>query len=212
MASSQKTEVLIGYSDTALYIGVIAHDDNPAGIIVTDSRRDSSLNDTDAFIVIIDGLLDRQNGFMFGTNAAGIEYDAQITKEGSGDFGSGGGAIYVGRDGDGSFLTPEDDDYNRSYAIDGAWGIGDSVLLKVWAAKSAKTSIPRSASSPEAITARSVAAYCDAFAPTIFGACWSYDRISPTRAIGSPMASRRAVSCTSTITLNSAPAQNSTPA
>ena len=84
--ASQKTEVFVGYSDTALYIGVIAHDDNPSGIIVTDSRRDSSLDDTDAFLVIIDGLLDRQNGFMFGTNAASVEYDAQVTKEGSGTF------------------------------------------------------------------------------------------------------------------------------
>jgi len=97
--SSQKTEVFIGYSNTSLYIGVIAHDDDPAGIIVTDSRRDSSLDDTDAFLVIIDGLLDRQNGFMFGTNAAGIEYDAQITKEGSGgNFGSGGGAFNLNWD------------------------------------------------------------------------------------------------------------------
>ena len=96
--SSQKTEVFIGYSDTALYIGVVAHDDDPSGIIVTDSRRDSSLDDTDAFLVIIDGMLDRQNGFMFGTNAAGIEYDAQITKEGSGDFGSGGGAFNLNWD------------------------------------------------------------------------------------------------------------------
>ncbi len=96
--SSQKTEVFIGYSDTALYIGVIAHDDDPSGIIVTDSRRDSSLNDTDSFRVIIDGLLDRQNGFIFGTNAAGIEYDAQITKEGGGDFGSGGGAFNLNWD------------------------------------------------------------------------------------------------------------------
>lgn len=88
--ASQKTEVFVGYSDHALYIGVIAYDDNPSGIIVSDSRRDSSLNDTDAFLVIIDGLLDRQNGFMFGTNAAGIEYDAQVTKGGSGDLGSTG--------------------------------------------------------------------------------------------------------------------------
>jgi hypothetical protein len=46
------------------------------------------------------------------------------------------GAIYVGRDGDGSFLTPESDDYNRSYAVDGTWGIGDNVLVRAWAAKS----------------------------------------------------------------------------
>ncbi len=97
--ASQKTEVYIGYSDTSLFIGVVAYDDNPAGIIVTDSRRDSDLEDTDAVLVIIDGLLDRQNGFIFGTNAAGIEYDAQITKEGSGDFGSGGGAFNLNWDG-----------------------------------------------------------------------------------------------------------------
>ena len=97
-SASQKTEVFIGYSDTSLFIGVVAFDDNPAGIIVTDSRRDSSLEDTDAFLVVIDGLLDRQNGFMFGTNAAGIEYDAQITKEGTGDFGSGGGAFNLNWD------------------------------------------------------------------------------------------------------------------
>ena len=96
--SSQKTEVFIGYSDTALYIGVIAYDDNPSGIIVNDSRRDSSLDNTDAFLVIIDGLLDRQNGFIFGTNAASIEYDAQVTKEGSEDYNAAGGTFNLNWD------------------------------------------------------------------------------------------------------------------
>ena len=63
--SSQKTEVFIGYSEDALYIGVVAYDDNPEAIIFADSRRDSPLVDTDSFQVIIDGLLDRQNGFIF---------------------------------------------------------------------------------------------------------------------------------------------------
>ena len=97
--ATQKTEVFVGFTDDALYIGVIAHDDNPAGIIVTDSRRDSSLEDTDAFLVIIDGLLDRQNGYVFGTNAAGIEYDGQVVKEGSGDFLAGGGGFNLNWDG-----------------------------------------------------------------------------------------------------------------
>ena len=82
--ATQRTEVYVGYTDEALYIGLIAYAD-PATIIVSDSRRDSSLDDTDAFLVIIDGLLDRQNGFVFGTNAAGIEYDGQVTREGAGD-------------------------------------------------------------------------------------------------------------------------------
>ncbi len=98
--ATQKTEVFVGYTDTALYIGVIARDDNPEDIIVSDSRRDSSLSDTDAFLVVIDGLLDRQNGYVFGTNAAGMEYDGQVTREGSGDnFGSGGGGFNLNWDG-----------------------------------------------------------------------------------------------------------------
>ena len=100
LPSTQRTQVFVGYTDTALHIGVVAYDDDPNGIIVSDSRRDSSLNDTDAFLVVIDGLLDRQNGYVFGTNAAGIEYDGQVTKEGAGDdFGSGGGAFNLNWDG-----------------------------------------------------------------------------------------------------------------
>lgn len=79
--STQKTEVYIGFRDSALYIGMVAYDDKPDGIIVTDGRRDSNLNDGDSFRVIIDGLLDRQNGLVFGTNPVGMEYDAQVVKE-----------------------------------------------------------------------------------------------------------------------------------
>ena len=90
--ASQKTEVFVGYSANTLYIGVMAYDDNPEAILVTDSRRDSSLDDTDSFRVIIDGLLDRQNGYVFGTNPSGMEFDAQVINEGgSGGFGGRGG-------------------------------------------------------------------------------------------------------------------------
>ena len=90
-AATQKTEVFIGFLDESLYIGVVAYDDNPDNIIVTDGRRDSSLNESDSFRVIIDGLLDRQNGYIFGTNPVSMEYDAQVIKEAAaGAFGSDG--------------------------------------------------------------------------------------------------------------------------
>jgi len=91
--ASQRTEVFVGFTEQALYIGAILHDDNPEGIIVSDSRRDAELEETDAFQVIMDTYLDRQNGFVFGTNPAGIEYDGQVTKEGQQSFGSGGGGF-----------------------------------------------------------------------------------------------------------------------
>ena len=90
--ATQRTEVFVGFTEDKLYIGVMAYDDNPGAILVTDSRRDSALDDTDSFQVIIDGLLDRQNGYVFGTNPAGIEYDAQVINEGGqGGFGGRGG-------------------------------------------------------------------------------------------------------------------------
>jgi len=90
-AATQKTEVYIGFLGENLYIGMVAYDDNPEGIIVTDGRRDSSLDETDSFRVIIDGMLDRQNGYIFGTNPVGMEYDAQVIKEAyAGAFGSEG--------------------------------------------------------------------------------------------------------------------------
>jgi len=100
LPATQKTEVFIGYTDTALYIGVIAYEEDPSRIVVSDSRRDSTLDDGASFRVIIDGLLDRQNGYLFGTNPAGVEYDAQVIKEGSaGQFGSGGGGFNLNWDG-----------------------------------------------------------------------------------------------------------------
>lgn len=98
--ATQRTDVFVGYTDTAIYIGFIAYDEKPETIIVADSRRDSSLDQTDSFQVVIDGLLDRQNAYLFGTNPAGVEYDAQIVKEGStGNFGSGGGGFNLNWDG-----------------------------------------------------------------------------------------------------------------
>jgi hypothetical protein len=91
--ASKKTEVFVGFTNSSLWVGIVAYDDSPDTIIVAESRRDSSLDDTDSFRLIIDGQLDRQNGFLFGTNPAGMQYDAQVTKEGtSASFsGSGGG-------------------------------------------------------------------------------------------------------------------------
>jgi len=96
--ATQRTEVFLGYTDDTFYVGVICYDEDPERIIVTDSRRDSSLAETDSFQLVIDGLYDRQNGLVFGTNPAGIEYDAQVTKEGSGGFGSGIGRFNLNWD------------------------------------------------------------------------------------------------------------------
>ncbi len=82
--ASERTEVRIGYTGTTLYVGVVCYDSEPGSLVVSDSRRDSSLDSADSFQMIVDTFRDRQNGFVFGTNPAGIEYDAQVSNQGEG--------------------------------------------------------------------------------------------------------------------------------
>jgi hypothetical protein len=96
--ASQRTEVFVGFTETTMHVGVVAYDDEPTEVLGTDMRRDSSLDDTDAFLFIVDGLLDRQNGYVFGTSPAGVQFDGQVTKEESGRFTSGGGGFNLNWD------------------------------------------------------------------------------------------------------------------
>jgi len=80
--ASERTEVRVAFTSSGLYVAVVCHDRDPAGIIVSDSRRDASLDDTDSVRLVLDTFLDRENGFVFGTNPAGIEYDAQLVRQG----------------------------------------------------------------------------------------------------------------------------------
>jgi hypothetical protein len=89
--SSEETEVFVVYTADTLYVGVVCHDRNPKGIVVADSRRDSSLAETDAFQIVFDTYNDSQSGFLFGTNPVGLQYDGQVTKDGEVDVGATGG-------------------------------------------------------------------------------------------------------------------------
>ena len=126
-ASSERTEVRIVYTDDTLYFGVVCYTRNPGTIIVADSRRDSQMNDTDSFQIILDTFLDQQNGFVFGTNPAGVEYDGQVTNEGqgSGRMGGGGGGGRQQRGSGGGF--------NLNW--DGAWQVTARVTEIGWTAE-----------------------------------------------------------------------------
>jgi len=91
-AASEATEVRIVFDDQTLYVGVICYDSEPEEVFASDSRRDASLDETDSFQFILDTFRDRQNGLVFGTNPAGVEYDGQLTRRGAGSGLESGGA------------------------------------------------------------------------------------------------------------------------
>ena len=97
--ASEETEVRVGFTADTLYIAVVCLDREPDRIIVSDSRRDASLDETDSIQIVLDTFLDGQTGFVFGTNPAGIEYDGQVVNQGEGGFSSGGGGFNLNWDG-----------------------------------------------------------------------------------------------------------------
>jgi hypothetical protein len=82
LPGSENTEVRLLYDDDAIYVGVTLHDRDPSLIVTTDTRRDAELSEMDSFQMIFDTFYDRQNGFVFGTNVAGVQYDAQVRDQG----------------------------------------------------------------------------------------------------------------------------------
>jgi hypothetical protein len=119
---SQRTEVRVAYDSEALYIGAWLYDEQPSGIVVGQTLRDASLDDSDAFVVVLDTYLDRQNGFVFGTTPAGIEYDGQVAGEGVGG-GAGSGRQQRGSVGG----------FNLNW--DGSWDVATSRDDRGWYAE-----------------------------------------------------------------------------
>ncbi len=122
--ASERTEVRVVFTADTLYIGAVMYDSDPSGIIVSDARRDAPMDDTDSFQMIFDTYRDRQNGFVFGTNPAGIEYDGQVTNEGQGGGGLGFGQMQSGGSGSG---------FNINW--DAAWTVRSKIGEHGWSAE-----------------------------------------------------------------------------
>ena len=91
LPATERTEVRFLLDRLNLYIGVVSFDSEPDKIVVSQSRRDAELTDTDSIEIIFDTFNDGQNGFVFGTNPFGIAYDGQVTGEGQNGQGNRGG-------------------------------------------------------------------------------------------------------------------------
>jgi hypothetical protein len=124
-AATERTEVRIVFTDDTVYFGVVCYDRDSASIIVSDSRRDSSMTDADSFQMVLDTFTDSQNGFIFGTTPAGQEYDGQVINE--------GGERLFGGSGRGGFSRGGGGGFNINW--DGAWQVRTAITEVGWSAE-----------------------------------------------------------------------------
>jgi hypothetical protein len=82
---SQRTEVLIGYDDVSIYVGVRLFDTEPQKIVQQLSRRDDYA-DADRFTLQLSPNRDRLTGVQFEVSAAGVQRDAIISNDAFMDY------------------------------------------------------------------------------------------------------------------------------
>lgn len=75
---TERTEVRVAYSATALYIAAMLFDSDPAGVKGHQKRRDAGLGSDDRFMWILDTFLDGRSGYFFEINPAGLMGDGLL--------------------------------------------------------------------------------------------------------------------------------------
>jgi hypothetical protein len=99
--------VRVLYDERNLYIGILAHDSEPDGVVARIRQRDKLLEPSgfedsygfagdDGVAILLDPFRDRRNAVVFATNANGAEFDALITDE-SGAFNADWRAVWTVR-------------------------------------------------------------------------------------------------------------------
>ena len=81
-----KTEVRMIYDDQHLYLLAVCHHLLPGPYMVESLRRDFSFGKNDNFLAFIDPFDDQTNGFSFGANAAGAQWDGIMYEGGKVDL------------------------------------------------------------------------------------------------------------------------------
>ncbi len=81
-----RTEVKMTYDDDNLYLLAICYHALPGPYIVESLRRDFSFSKNDNFLLFMDTFDDMTNGFSFGANAAGAQWDGLMYEGGKVDL------------------------------------------------------------------------------------------------------------------------------
>ncbi|MDZ7342327.1 MAG: carbohydrate binding family 9 domain-containing protein, partial [candidate division KSB1 bacterium] len=79
--ASQRTRFQVAYDDHAIYVAMVAYEQDPSEITSYLSRRDSDIP-CDWLAVIIDSYDDKRTAFAFGVNPAGVKLDGMMDNTG----------------------------------------------------------------------------------------------------------------------------------
>ena len=74
--ATERTEIRLAYDDDAIYVGARLRDRSPVTSRL--ARRDSGLEDSDSFVLLLDSYHDHETAYRFETNPSGVKGDAIV--------------------------------------------------------------------------------------------------------------------------------------
>lgn len=80
LRSKLRTDVRMTYDDKYIYISAECFLQSESNYVVESLKRDFSFGSNDNFLVFIDTFEDKTTGFSFGANAAGAQWDGQMSE------------------------------------------------------------------------------------------------------------------------------------
>lgn len=89
--TSEKSEVMICYDNSFLYVGARLFDSSASQMLVSSKKRDESEVVSEQLMLIFDSFNDKENAIGFGTTPAGLRSDFTISKDAMGMMGPGQG-------------------------------------------------------------------------------------------------------------------------
>ena len=81
---SEKSEVMVCYDNSYLYIGARLYDSNPSDMLISSKKRDESEVASEELMLIFDSFNDKENGLGFATTPTGLRSDFTISKDAMG--------------------------------------------------------------------------------------------------------------------------------
>jgi hypothetical protein len=81
---TEKSEIMICYDNTYLYVGARLFDSNPSDMLISSKKRDESEVASEELMLIFDSFNDKENGLGFATTPTGLRNDFTIAKDAMG--------------------------------------------------------------------------------------------------------------------------------
>jgi hypothetical protein len=78
---TEKSEIMICYDNTYLYVGARLFDSNPSDMLISSKKRDESEVASEELMLIFDSFNDKENGLGFATTPTGLRNDFTISKD-----------------------------------------------------------------------------------------------------------------------------------